>query len=573
MALDWRERPEQGDTAADFAGGEYQPGGCTCSVFSLGFSNGTDIGFIGMISDYNGEILYSEEFDRRSDAMLACEKWLMENREVVGMARKEARTRKVAGDFYDKLFGEGDRVHETFFGDGADGRKYEIEIWEDFTPGTWGQANFNYSISDVDANEWVKYRDWYFMTMDRLWEQLNQDLDELGIELRTASRKKAQLEWESLDVPAATQWCYAADGRSGMCELDQLNHGFSPKWIACTFDVDGNAESDWQTFDSKDEAIGFLESRLASRKTASWYFGKEEYEQYGDLVARELSGKTISKRIDLSDEPGGIGYEADQLGIDLYDLLRCLEGMCYNGKAEEIDDSTYRVASRKKAYNPNNYLELDDRHAEICVRAYDIFLDDAEWQVEDLNDEYECTLAIAEAVAEAAYDMGVELSVEQERELIDVVHAYLKGDGICAGRKVANYYTPASWRDAVSEVVSMYGAVADIKPELLADGTPMISLNAEALDEAGVKELRGILFDIEGRMSFARYGSRKSAGDGELWWRGDDAAYKFETADWWRVNAPESPMRDLGFDTEEQADAWLTEHGYVREARRAKSVG
>lgn len=74
-----------------------------------------------------------------------------------------------------------------------------------------------------------------------------------------------------------------------------------------------------------------------------YYFGKEAFEKFGDLVKDNLSGKTVSKRIDLADDPGGLIYEADKLGIDKFELLECLEGMCYNGLAREIDDSTYKV--------------------------------------------------------------------------------------------------------------------------------------------------------------------------------------------------------------------------------------
>ena len=75
----------------------------------------------------------------------------------------------------------------------------------------------------------------------------------------------------------------------------------------------------------------------------NWYFGKEEAEQLGDYVVSKLEGKTISKRIDLAEEPGGLIYEANKLGIDMWDLLRTLEGLCYQGRASEIDDSTYYV--------------------------------------------------------------------------------------------------------------------------------------------------------------------------------------------------------------------------------------
>ena len=73
------------------------------------------------------------------------------------------------------------------------------------------------------------------------------------------------------------------------------------------------------------------------------YYGKEEYEKYGDLVSKDLSGKVISKSIALADYPGGIKYEADRLGLDLFCLLHVLEGMCYNNKAREISDSEYLV--------------------------------------------------------------------------------------------------------------------------------------------------------------------------------------------------------------------------------------
>ena len=73
------------------------------------------------------------------------------------------------------------------------------------------------------------------------------------------------------------------------------------------------------------------------------YFGKEEYEKYGDMVSENLSGHTVSKSIDRAEDAGGLIYEASQLGMSMWDLLRCLEGMCHNGKANEIDDSTYYV--------------------------------------------------------------------------------------------------------------------------------------------------------------------------------------------------------------------------------------
>lgn len=75
-----------------------------------------------------------------------------------------------------------------------------------------------------------------------------------------------------------------------------------------------------------------------------FYFGKEEAEKYGDLICEKLAGQTVSKRKDLAEEPGGLIYEANKLGLeDFFDLLKALEGLCYQGRAREIDDSTYLV--------------------------------------------------------------------------------------------------------------------------------------------------------------------------------------------------------------------------------------
>ena len=73
------------------------------------------------------------------------------------------------------------------------------------------------------------------------------------------------------------------------------------------------------------------------------YFGQQKADEFGDLIAERLSRKKISKRVDLANDRGGLIYEAKKLGIDMWDLLEALEGMCYQGRAREIDDSTYLV--------------------------------------------------------------------------------------------------------------------------------------------------------------------------------------------------------------------------------------
>lgn len=72
-------------------------------------------------------------------------------------------------------------------------------------------------------------------------------------------------------------------------------------------------------------------------------YGREKAEKYGKQISASLSGKTVSKRRNLGEQPGGLIYEANQLGMDMWDLLEALEGMCFMGTAREIDDSTYLV--------------------------------------------------------------------------------------------------------------------------------------------------------------------------------------------------------------------------------------
>ena len=91
------------------------------------------------------------------------------------------------------------------------------------------------------------------------------------------------------------------------------------------------------------------EKITASSSYFDWYFGKDEADKYGDLICDKLAGQKISKRKDRAEAPGGLIYEAEKLGIaDFFDLLKALEGLCYQGKAREIDDSTYLVLEDNK---------------------------------------------------------------------------------------------------------------------------------------------------------------------------------------------------------------------------------
>ena len=88
------------------------------------------------------------------------------------------------------------------------------------------------------------------------------------------------------------------------------------------------------------------------------YFGKTAAATYGDLIADRLKGKAVSKRRDTANEPGGLIYEANKLGIDMWDLLEALEGMCNEGRAREIDDSTYKILGASDLADEEDLVHL-----------------------------------------------------------------------------------------------------------------------------------------------------------------------------------------------------------------------
>ena len=73
------------------------------------------------------------------------------------------------------------------------------------------------------------------------------------------------------------------------------------------------------------------------------FYGQHARDMYGDLIARNLAGQIVSKRV--SDEGTEIGLPdvAERIGIDMWDLLEALEGMRYMGEVIELDDSTYEI--------------------------------------------------------------------------------------------------------------------------------------------------------------------------------------------------------------------------------------
>lgn len=82
--------------------------------------------------------------------------------------------------------------------------------------------------------------------------------------------------------------------------------------------------------------------------TWSDYFGKFAYDKYGDKIADIFKNRIISKRRDdldkdYGDEVIGLRAAAKHIGTTTSMILEALEGMCYNNKAFEFDDSHYLV--------------------------------------------------------------------------------------------------------------------------------------------------------------------------------------------------------------------------------------
>ena len=92
------------------------------------------------------------------------------------------------------------------------------------------------------------------------------------------------------------------------------------------------------------------------------YYGQTAAATYGDLIAHRLKGRAVSKRRDTANEPGGLIYEANKLGIDMWDLLEALEGMCNEGRAREVDDSTYKILGASDLADEEDLPQADQEY-------------------------------------------------------------------------------------------------------------------------------------------------------------------------------------------------------------------
>lgn len=78
------------------------------------------------------------------------------------------------------------------------------------------------------------------------------------------------------------------------------------------------------------------------------YFGQHEADKYGDMTISALKGQKISKSLSQADKPGGLKYEAEKLGLSVDDLLRTLEGLCYQRRAYEISPTQYYIPTEQE---------------------------------------------------------------------------------------------------------------------------------------------------------------------------------------------------------------------------------
>ena len=75
----------------------------------------------------------------------------------------------------------------------------------------------------------------------------------------------------------------------------------------------------------------------------SYNFGEVEARKYGDLISKTYDGQHISKSVADADKPGGLTYSANKIGLSTFQMLKALEGMCADGRATYVDDSTYYI--------------------------------------------------------------------------------------------------------------------------------------------------------------------------------------------------------------------------------------
>jgi hypothetical protein len=165
------------------------------------------------------------------------------------------------------------------------------------------------------------------------------------------------------------------------------------------------------------------------------YFGQTAAAAYGDLISDNLKGKTVSKRKDTANEPGGLIYEANELDIDMWDLLEALEGMCRQGRAREIDDSTYEILG---ASNASSNSRLDKLKSKLIKAVHRVMTSDKFGFLEDDVNEYS----------------AVEILPVNDNEICIEVRAELDYDGLWVLKEVCDPIIQQYYPDAYLDMMT-----------------------------------------------------------------------------------------------------------------------
>lgn len=106
-----------------------------------------------------------------------------------------------------------------------------------------------------------------------------------------------------------------------------------------------------EIFNTSEEEIEKLVDMVYENIDSEYFlpFGYVEAIKYGDLIYDTYEGQYISKSADKTNEPGGLAYSANRIGLSPYQLNKALEGMCDEaedgGRVARIDADTYYVGT------------------------------------------------------------------------------------------------------------------------------------------------------------------------------------------------------------------------------------
>ncbi len=218
-------------------------------------------------------------------------------------------------------------------------------ITDEFMQQYWDDEYEN----DPSLQEYGSFEEWkadtlpWLSRIDANTEEVDEDLEPVNGEFDDVEASLIVNEEEVADTIEDIECVPANDPINASLIIDGEEVADTIEDIECQTIMDGEEVAEPMEEDALEDTEACGDVPVEASHADRYYFGQEAAAKYGDLIAENLAGQTVSKRKDLAEEPGGLIYEANLLGIDMWDLLEALEGMCHEGRAMEIDDSTYRV--------------------------------------------------------------------------------------------------------------------------------------------------------------------------------------------------------------------------------------